>query len=82
MFRSMNDAELANDVLTLTNQQFAKVMGVSETRWYQLRAAKVIPNELLSPVPGRWSREKVARWLAEGSPAMRAKRIRRSGRAA
>ena len=81
MSESMNDGERSKgDGLTLTNAECAAVMGISESRFYQLRTAKLIPKELLSPIPGRWSREKVARWLAEGQPAMRAKRSR--GRAA
>ena len=77
----MNEVERPkDDKLTLTNAECAGVMGISESRFYELKAAKLIPQELLSPIPGRWSREKVVRWLAGGPPVIRAKRSR--GRAA
>lgn len=73
----MNEIERPEgDPLTMNNAECAAFMGISEARFYQLRSAAVIPDALLSPIPGRWSREKVARWLSEGTPAKRARRGR------
>jgi hypothetical protein len=75
----MNDLErFHEDGLTLTNADCAALMGISESRFYQLRAAQVIPDALLSPIPGRWSLVKVRAWLAEGQPAVRRRRSRES----
>lgn len=65
--------------LTLSDDQFASVLGVSMAELDVRLALGLIPEDhLLSPIPGRWSLVKVRAWLAEGQPAVRRRRSRES----
>jgi predicted DNA-binding transcriptional regulator AlpA len=67
--------------LTLSNREFAALAGISVSRFYELRADKTIPDNLLSPIPGRWARDRVEAWLTNHG-GVRQRRPRRQRSAA
>lgn len=50
--------------LTLTHREMWELCGISERRFYELKAAGVF-DHLISPIPFRYSRSKVEQWLAQ-----------------
>lgn len=70
----MDNIRLDELPLTLTNKQFAQAAGISQSRWYQLRQAKVFDG-LESGIDGRWSTEKVREFLTNWSRSRRPRRV-------
>lgn len=49
--------------LGLTNREAWTLMGLSRSQFYRLKKLGVL-DPLKSPIPRRWSRERIERWMA------------------